>query len=264
MVTPPLDAERDRTRTRPRQPRQGSTGSAIDRTKRVLAAVLGVGLLVRGVRRRSLRGTATALAGGWLLYRALGGNGRGARTSGFEEGDVNGDGRGEDRSSPAGPTEVTRSVTVGGPAEELYEAWRDPETFSRIMGHFAEVTSTDGDRFRWTVRGPRGVELAWETHVVESEPGEFVRWETPEDATLPNEGTVRFRPAPGDRGTIVTLSIRFDPPGGALGDAALQRLDVVPKALAGRALGRFKSLVETGEIPTVSGNPSARGRGDLL
>ena len=36
-------------------------------------------------------------------------------------------------------------------------------------------------------------------------------------ASLPSEGEVQFRPAPGDRGTEVTLRIRFDPPGGALG-----------------------------------------------
>jgi uncharacterized membrane protein len=132
------------------------------------------------------------------------------------------------------------------------------------MGHFAEVTQSGDDRFRWTVRGPLDRDVSWETRVVEVEPGEIVRWETPQDAMLPNSGTVRFRPAPGDRGTVVTLSIRFDPPGGAFGSAALDRLDVVPKALAGTALGRFKSLVESGEIPTIAGNPSARGRGDLL
>lgn len=228
--------------------------------KRGASAVLGGALLARGLRRRSLRGAATALAGGWLLSRALGGNARieqalRSRTPAGESGD---------RTEAADYEEVSRSVTVGKPAEELYEVWRDPDQFSQIMGGFAEITPTDEDRLRWTVHGPRGRDLSWETRIAEEEPGELLRWETPADATVPNEWSVRFRPASGDRGTLVTLSISFDPPGGALGDAALKRLDVAPATLAREALGRFKSLAESGEIPTLEGNPSARGEGDLL
>jgi hypothetical protein len=66
---------------------------------------------------------------------------------------------------------------------------------------------------------------------------------------------VRFRPAPQGRGTEVLL--RLDAPaGGTLG--------FVPSAVAGKALRNFKSLVETGEIPTLKRNPSGRGRGDTV
>lgn len=204
---------------------------------------------------------AAALTGGWLLSRAVGGRDRVEQALGSESSSGS---RSDDETGTAGPTEVRRSVTVGRPADELYEAWRDPDTFSRVVSHVAEVTELDEDRLRWTVSAPRGREVSWETRVVETVPGEFVRWETPADATVPNEGSVRFRPAPGDRGTTVTLSLKFDPPGGALGAAALERLDIVPEALAGTVLDRFKSLVETGEISTLEGNPSARGKGDRI
>jgi uncharacterized membrane protein len=159
---------------------------------------------------------------------------------------------------------VTRSITVGKPADELYETWRDPDVFSQVMGHFAEITATAEDRHHWTVHGPAGTDFSWETRIVEAEPGEVIRWETPDDASVSNSGSVRFRPAPDDRGTHVTLALDFDPPGGTLGNAVLKRLDIVPETLAGHALGRFKSLVESGEIPTLEGNPSGRGKGDLL
>ena len=66
-------------------------------------------------------------------------------------------------------------------------------------------------------------------------------------------------PAPADRGSVATLHFRFDPPGGLLGEATA-------KLLAGKGLGlaadgvlrRFKSLVETGEIPTTERQPAAR------
>jgi len=168
------------------------------------------------------------------------------------------------RADQTAATTVSRSVTIGRSEDELYEAWRDPHVFSQIMGHFAEITATGEDHYRWTVHGPAGAALSWETRLVESEPGEVIRWQTVGDAPVPNSGSVRFRPAPGDRGTLVTLSLDFDPPGGTPGEAALKRLDVVPETLAGEALGRFKSLTESGEIPTLAGNPSGRGTGDLL
>lgn len=228
---------------------------------RAAAAVVGGALVVRGLRRRSLAGAATALAGGALLARALGvdnrmGDALSARTDAGR--------RRGGRVEAGGATEVSRSVTVGKSADEVYEAWRNPERFSRVMGHFADVAATDDDRLRWTVHGPGGRDVSWETHVTRDEPGEELRWESPPDAMLPNEGAVSFRPAPGDRGTVVTLALRFDPPGGSLTSGALRRLDIIPETLAGEALGRFKSLVETGEIPTTEGNPSGRGKGDLL
>lgn len=261
MATQSRDTESNRPGERPQRSDSASTGTIIDRVKRAAPAVVGGALLVRGLRRRSLRGAATAVVGGWLLSRALGGNARIERA--LRPRTMIGRMK-DDRTRADDVTTISRSIIVGRPADELYEAWRDPEQFSQVMGHFAEVTASDEDRYRWTVHGPRGRDLSWETRIVEAEPGEVLRWETPADATVPNEGSVRFRPAPGDRGTVVTLSLDFDPPGGAVGNAALERLDIVPETLAGRALSRFKSLVETGEIPTLEGNPSARGDGDLL
>lgn len=205
------------------------------------------------------------LVGGWLLYRTLDGV---TETDGGSDSDTDTLGSRDDSQGDGGPeatdaTAVSRSITVGRPADELYETWRDPEEFSRIMGHFAEVTSLDGERFQWTVHGPGNRELSWETRLVEEEPGQFLRWETTEDVLMSNEGSVRFRPAPGDRGTEVTLSVEFEPPGGKLGTAVLERLEIAPETLAAVALRRFKGLAETGEIATLEGNPSARGKGDL-
>lgn len=229
--------------------------------KRAAMALFGGALLVRGLRRRSLRGVATATVGGWLVSRALGWDDR-LEEAVRSEAPI--DRWREDLSASAGPTEVSRSVTVGKPADELYEMWRDPEQLSRIVGHFATVVSKSEGRFRWVARAPLEREVSWETHLVEERPGELLRWESPPDAMLPNEGSVRFHPAPGDRGTQVRLTMRFDPPGGSVGRAALSRLDVVPEMLVGEALRRFKSLAETGEVQTTAGNVSARGRGDLV
>lgn len=242
--------------------RAAVSGSETSRSQweRVGAAVLGGGLLVFGLRRRSPVGTAIALVGGWVSYRAISGSGRhqeaGSHTA-----------AGRDRDESAVATEgltVTESTTIGKPAEELSELARDSATLDRLVGDVADVTPVDDDHHRWTVHGPLDRELSWETQLVEDRSGELLRWESTDDAAFAIDWSVQFRSAPGDRGTAVTVQAHVDPPGGTLGSAAMRRLDIVPDALLGQVLDRFKSLAETGEIPTVDRNPSARGRGDLV
>ena len=227
---------------------------------RLPSLVAGGALLGFGLRRRSLGGTVAALAGGWLLYRGLGGGD--APDQQMAASSVADDDSSE--AATAGAADVRRSVTIGRPADELYERWRDPETMTRIVGGFADVMAPSEDRWHWTVTAPLGFSVTWDTEFVEDRPGEFLRWTSTADAAVSNEGSVHFRPAPDDRGTEVTFQFRIDSPGGAVGDAVAARLGIVPDALAGVALDRFKSLVETGEIPTLEKNPSARGQGDRL
>jgi uncharacterized membrane protein len=242
-------------------PASATSKNDAGRGARMVFAALGGTLLTLGLKRRSLGGAAMAFVGGWLFYRGVDGRGRPLRAPGTRTAT---DRERREVGAPADAMGMERSITVGQPADELYRFWRDPEHLARVMGHFAEVDSPSEDRQHWTLRGSFGRNVAWDSRVVEERPGEFLRWESLEGAPLPNEGSVRFRPAPGDRGTEVTLRFRFDPLGGALGDAAMKRLGVVPDAITKKALRRFKSLAETGEIPTLERNPSARGSGDRV
>ncbi|QSX00267.1 SRPBCC family protein [Haloterrigena alkaliphila] len=218
--------------------------------KRAGTLALGGALVAFGLRRRSIGGTVVALAGGFLSYRTLSGS----------------------LSESGGAHPVERSVTIGKPADELTELVRDPENLERIVGEFAEVTETGDDRYEWRATGPLDRELSWEMESTADEPGERLRWETVDGVSsglggsgaLFDAWSLSFDEAPGDRGTEVTLEVRFDPPGGSVGSAAVERLEVVPESLVGTALDRFKSLAETGEVPTTANRPSARGRGDLL
>ncbi|PSQ45562.1 polyketide cyclase/dehydrase [Halobacteriales archaeon SW_6_65_15] len=230
---------------------ESSTESTASTGRRIASAVLGGALLATGLRRRSLGGVAVALAGGWLLYRGVTGRSRSRDSS--PSGAATGTAEGTEGSmAQARETTVERSVTVGKPADELYDLWRDPEQLNRVLGDSVEVTAEGEDRQRWTVEGPASRSVEWE------------RWESVEGSRLSSEGSVHFDSAPTDRGTQVTLRLRFDPPGGTLGETAMNLLGIVPETLASKALDRFKSLAETGEIPTLDRNPSGRGRGDVV
>ncbi|MFP2906671.1 SRPBCC family protein [Pyxidicoccus sp. 3LFB2] len=228
------------------------------RVTQVASAVLGGVLLSMGLKSRSLAGMAVALAGGGLIYQGT--RGQAAARSGPGVRSLQ-EGGSPEAGTKRGKVVLERSITIQKPASELYRAWRVAENLSKVMGHFADVTTAGPDLQHWKVRGPLGRSFEWDSHIVEEHPGEFLRWESMPGAELRNEGWVRFRPAPGDWGTVVTLRFRFDPPGGALGDAALKLLGDAPTALANKALKRFKSLVETGEIATTRHNPAARDGG---
>lgn len=268
MTTRPTDSSTDESLVEPHAPVGWTSKTDVGKRGRIAAAVLGGTLVALGLRRRSLGGAVAALAGGWLLYRGVGRRTTERRTGTMREGPT--DETTEQPTSTTTPkyptttTDVERSITIDESADELHQLWRDPEDLSRVVGHFAEVTAESEDRQHWSVEGPLGWSVEWDAEVVEDRPGEVLRWESVEDGALLSEGSVRFRPAPGDRGTEVTLRLQFDPPGGALGGAAMERLGFVPATLANETLRRFKSLAETGEIPTLERNPSGRGSGDLL
>ncbi len=227
----------------------------INRVERVASALLGGTLVARGITRPSPTGIAMVLTGVGLLYRGTCGHSQLYQL--LDVSTAGGHARREAGISPDAP-QLERSITILKSADELYRFWREPQNLSRIMEHFAEVTAAGEDRTHWLLRGPLRRTVEWDTVVVEDRPGEFLRWASIDGAALRNEGAVAFRPAPGDRGTEVKLRFRFDLPGGVLSDAAFRLLGVVPSPLAGRVLRRFKSLVETGEVPTTKRNPSAR------
>jgi uncharacterized membrane protein len=157
-----------------------------------------------------------------------------------------------------GEPEVERSITIGKTPEELRHFWLDARTLPQIMAGFATVQAIGDGRMHWKVEGPLGA-YEWDSENVNDRRDEGIGWRSLPNAAIWNEGSVRFRPAPADRGTVATLHLRFDPPGGALGDAALELLGTTPIDLAAdAALRRFKSLVETGEIPTTERQPAAR------
>jgi uncharacterized membrane protein len=154
---------------------------------------------------------------------------------------------------------MERSMTIGRSADELRRAWLDPRTLPQIMAGFATVRAIGDGRMHWTVNGPLGRAYEWDSETAADQPGDGIGWRSSPGAAIWNEGSVRFSAAPADRGTVATLRLRFDPPGGVLGDAAVELLGHKPLNLAADGvLRRFKSLVETGEIPTTERQPAAR------
>ena len=156
---------------------------------------------------------------------------------------------------------MQRSITVNCPVEEVYAFWRDFQHFPRLMDHVTSVESTGPTRTHWKASLSTALNFEWDTDLIEDRPNEAIAWRSVDGASMQNTGSVHFKPAPGDRGVEVTLSLDINPPGGVLGDAVAMLAGAGPESLASKALYRFKTLIETGEIPTEKPQPAGRNNG---
>ena len=154
---------------------------------------------------------------------------------------------------------VGRTITVNRPREELYAFWRDFRNLARFMENVERVDISDNRRSHWVVKAPAGKTVEWDSLLTEEEEGRVLAWESVEGADIKNTGRIEFRDAPPGRGTEITATIVYDPPGGDLGKLIAKLFQKEPKIQARRDLRRFKQLMETGEIST-SAAPDAAPR----
>jgi len=228
--------------------RTHSAGSPqnVGTSERLISTLLGGAFLLSALRRPSPRAAAYVLGGSALLHRGVTGHCYVYDALGRTT-----------RSPEAGTPRTQRSITIEKPAEELYRAWRDPGHLAAIFGDLLEIEGLADGRSRWRARLPIGKTFEWTTSTVADRPGELIAWRSEPGSPFELEGSVRFRPAPRDWGTEVTLSLGFGAPGSPL--AALStRLPRVSTSLEEHVLRRCKSLCVAGEIPTLAKNASAR------
>jgi uncharacterized membrane protein len=143
---------------------------------------------------------------------------------------------------------TTRTVVVNRPIDEVYRFWQNFENFPRFMIHLKEVRSSGSGRSHWVAMGPAGTSVEWDAEVTQERPNELIAWRSLPGADVQNEGSVRFERAPGGRGTLVRVNLRYDPPGGAIGKAIATLTNAEPGQQVGDDLRRFKQLLETGEV----------------
>jgi uncharacterized membrane protein len=157
---------------------------------------------------------------------------------------------------PAQTIEVERAVTILRPRAELYAFWRDFTNLPRFMQHLARVDVIDERRSHWVARAPADRLVEWDAEITDEMPDELIAWRSTADSDIGNAGSVRFTDAPGDRGTVVSVDLRYEAPGGKLGALFAKLFGEEPEQQVREDLRRFKQVMEVGELPTTEGQPS--------
>ncbi len=162
---------------------------------------------------------------------------------------------------PEQPNRAVQTLTISASADELFGFFRDPASFQRVLRNVIEVQPADERAMRWKVPGPDGHDLELDARLTEERSGELLRWTSGTGGGAPAELEVRLRPSPVGEGTAVTM--RLEPQPADAAEAPLQ--GAVAGALVVKTLYRTKALFETGEVPTLENNPSARpGENDRI
>lgn len=151
-----------------------------------------------------------------------------------------------------------QSIAINRSPEECYEFWRKLENLPQFMQHVESVEETGEGRSHWVVRGPGGKRFEWDAEITEDVPNEKIAWRSLEGADVVNSGWVRFERAPADHGTFVKAHVEYEPPAGKAGVAIAKFLGKEPGQLVKGDIRRFKNILETGEIPTIDGQPAGR------
>ena len=137
---------------------------------------------------------------------------------------------------------------VNLPPEEVYNFWRNFQNLPRFMRHLDSVVDMGDGRSRWKAKGPAGMEVEWEATIIADVPNEVITWRSLEGSDVDNAGAVRFERAPGDRGTIIKVTIEYNPIGGVLGATVAKLFGEEPEQQLDDDLRRFKQVMEVGEV----------------
>lgn len=149
---------------------------------------------------------------------------------------------------------IVRAITIRKPAAELYAFWRDFTNLPQVIKHPVDITVESELDSHWSVSAPPGDRrVEWDATVINEKANELIAWRSRTGAEIPNAGSVRFEPAPGDEGTEVTVALEYDPPGGKLGALLAKLSGEEGGQQVMETLRRFKALMEAGEIPTIEG-----------
>jgi uncharacterized membrane protein len=243
--------------------RQRNDQINLGQTERWLSMVAGAMLAGWGLKRRDTAGGAAALGAAALLYRGGTGHCHVYEALGVDHGRARGSGFAADRYSDTRQRLggrrgilVEESVTINKPIAEVYRFWRDFEHLPQFMEHLESVAVRDAGLSHWVATGPAGTRVEWDATIINEVDNQVIGWQSLQGSMIATAGSVNFDET--EHGTRVRVRLQYDPPGGRLGAMVARLFGEEPNQTIREDLRRLKRLLETGEIPTIEGQPSGR------
>lgn len=140
--------------------------------------------------------------------------------------------------------EVEQSIHIDAPPETVYDLWSSYENFPYFMANVEEVRSLGGNRSHWTVKGPMGARVEFDSMLVTQDRPRVLAWRSEPGSEVHHEGTIRLEPS--GSGTRATVHMGYRPPGGAIGHALASLFGRDPDHELASDLKRMKRFIETG------------------
>lgn len=209
--------------------------------ERRLSGLIGGGLLIMGLFRKSWGGALMALAGAALLQRGVTGH-----CMLYQAFDANTNELGRRKVRTGNAIKVQRTIRIERSPEELYRFWRNFENLPRVMSQIESVEVINDRLSHWVAKtiplgGPK---LEWDAEVINEIENELIGWRSLRGSDVENAGSVRFERTPDGRGTELTVTMQYAPPGGRLGAWVAKLFGEDPEHKIEEDLQRFKESIE--------------------
>ena len=147
-------------------------------------------------------------------------------------------------------TKIDKTITINRPVAEVYAFWRQLENLPRFMRHVKSVTKRDDLHSHWVVEVFGGQTAEWDAEIIEQRENQMISWRSMPGADMGNAGSVWFVPVASGQATRVRVELMYAPPAGKAGSMTAKVFGKDGASEIAEDLRRFKSLLETGELPT--------------
>lgn len=138
---------------------------------------------------------------------------------------------------------ITKTIQVKADAATAYNLWANFENFPSFMKYIRRVTMLGPQMSKWEMSGPLGRTVEWTAETTRMEPNQRIAWNTKDSAsTVTTSGEVIFTQL-ADYQTDVSVTLKYNPPAGALGEA-VAKIFSDPAARLEEDLKNFKNYVE--------------------
>ena len=191
------------------------SGSASTNVENLLTLAAGASLAIYGALRRDWFGAALAGSGGYLVYRGV-----------------------TDSRRPY-QGRVHAAFTINKSPREVYDFVRNPDNWGRFL---REPKFEQDGQNNVTLRfgNPEdGAEFTSPIELTDEDPGEFIAWAS-EGEMLEHRGVLRFKKAPGDRGTEISIALEYKSPTGPISRALAALAGFDPEQLVREGLRQIK------------------------
>jgi uncharacterized membrane protein len=213
--------------------------------ERIVSAVTGAGLLVSGIddvkyADNKISAATKILAGGYMVYRAVTGYCPLRKAIGLDTVHI------------PDYLEISETMYVTRPVEEVYQAWRQLENLPRFMKHLAEVDQITPKRSHWEAKIPGGIgKISWEAEITFEKENEVLLWTSLPGSTINNSGEVFFKDN-GDGTTSLKATIVYHPPAGEAGKTIAKVLNNLFGNMIREDLRGFKKMIEANRTEKIT------------
>lgn len=147
--------------------------------------------------------------------------------------------------------------TIGASPDQIFNVYTRVELLPIWQEGVVAVERTGDKTLHWEMQDPgTGKHFSFDSEELESDPGKRHVARVTSGPTAGSTDILTLEPHPAGRGTIATLVSDYTLPGGWLTHAATAVISRSPSQVTIENLRHLKELIESGQIPSVEGQPA--------